>query len=102
MPAKQSQSSLRQAWRSWYEFSVVGGLRSLQCALIGAKKEQSVWNNGAANCAAKLITFQAISRQRKRIARIEHLVPNKFKQAAVQFVCSGLGNRINGAGGMLP
>ena len=69
---------------------------------MSGKEKQFVANNRPAQNSAKLIALQAITLFCERVSGIENLVPDEFKQAAVQIIGAGFRHRVHGACGVLP
>src|SRR4029079_560292 len=73
------------------------GTPALCCCLETAEEKQPFLHDWSANRSTKLVSFQAVSRGRKSVARIEMFVAQEFEQVAVKLVCSGFRHTVNRA-----
>src|SRR5262249_25467335 len=67
----------------------VVGILPDRCSLIAAKEKQLVVNNWSTDGSTELVPLQRIVRRCEIVSRVEQIVPDEFKQVAVELVGSG-------------
>src|SRR5882724_2219901 len=55
-------------------------------SLVTCKEKQSVFGNRSAHSPAELVTFYRVPLESEGIPRIEHSIPHKFKQIAMNLI----------------